>query len=119
MSALLPGDANARVAAEGVEIALEPAPSEDTIDGSPVQGAAELGTLAGAEVGLWELRGGTVTDTEVDELFVVISGSALIEFVEEDRTIEVSAGDVVRLVAGTRTRWTVTDHIRKVYIAEA
>lgn len=119
MSTYLPDGMNQRVAGSQVEIDLLDVPTDESVDGRPVQGSVELGSVGSAEVGVWELRGGTVTDTEIDELFVVISGSAIIEFVEEDRTIEVTPGDIVRLVAGTRTRWTVQDHIRKVYIAEA
>ncbi|EYT55815.1 hypothetical protein H490_0104130 [Leucobacter sp. UCD-THU] len=117
MSGLLPNDMNLTVNGTATGVELEAVPAEDVVSGSPQQGIAELGTIGGAEAGIWELRGGVVTDTEVDELFVVISGSALIELVDEDRTVEVGPGDVMRLVAGTRTRWTVEDHIRKVYIA--
>lgn len=119
---LLPGSHNALVHGLDVTVRLDAVSSEDTVSGTPRQGTAELGTLAGTELGIWELRGGTVTDTEVDEFFVVLSGSAVIEFLDElgaagDRTVEVHAGDVMRLTAGSRTRWIVEDHIRKVYIA--
>ncbi|WP_427870695.1 cupin domain-containing protein [Leucobacter luti] len=117
--ASLPSDANGMITGTNVEVELEAVTEDDVVTGAPSHGTLELGSIAGAEVGIWELRGGTVTDTEIDEIFVVLSGSALIEFVEEDRTIEVGPGDVVRLVAGSRTRWTVEDHIRKVYIAES
>ena len=50
-------------------------------------------------------------------VFVVIAGNATIELLDEGRTVEVKTGDVMRLVAGTRTRWTVPDRIRKIYIA--
>nr|WP_125100397.1 cupin domain-containing protein [Leucobacter chromiireducens] len=108
-------------------VALEAVAPEDVVSGDPAQGIVELGEIGGAETGVWELRGGTVTDTEVDELFVVLSGGATIELLSEPginrdpgaapRTVKVGPGDVMRLVAGTRTRWTVADHIRKVYIA--
>ena len=126
MSELLPGGRNAAVHGTRIGIALEPVGDEDTVDGSPREGVAELGRVGGAELGIWELRDGTVTDTEIDEIFVVLSGGASIELLEvpgapeeSGRVVEVSAGDVMRLVAGTRTRWTVADHIRKVYVAEA
>ncbi|WP_336651586.1 MULTISPECIES: cupin domain-containing protein [unclassified Leucobacter] len=117
MSELLPNDMNLAVNGRTLGVDLEDVPAEDVVSGSPQQGVAELGSIGGAEAGIWELRGGVVTDTEVDELFVVLSGSALIEFLDEDRTVEVGAGDVMRLLAGSRTRWTVEDHIRKVYIS--
>ncbi|QIM15219.1 cupin domain-containing protein [Leucobacter insecticola] len=117
MSELLPDGSNQAVNGRGVAIPLDAVPAEDTVSGSPRQGIAELGSIGGCEVGIWELRSGIVTDTEVDELFVVLSGGAIIEFLDEDRSVEVGPGDTVRLIAGSRTRWTVEDHIRKVYIA--
>lgn len=117
MSGLLPDGANKVVRGITTEVELEAVPAEDTVEGSPRQGVAELGALGDTEVGIWELRDGVTTDTEVDEFFVVLSGRATIELLDEGRTVEVGAGDVMRLVAGSRTRWTVTDHIRKVYIS--
>ncbi|MFC5339062.1 cupin domain-containing protein [Leucobacter denitrificans] len=125
MSELLPEGANLSVSGLEADVELEAVDAADTISGSPEQGVAELGSIGGTALGIWELRGGTVTDTEVDELFVVLSGGATIEFLDETRAdgsprmVEVKAGDVMRLVAGSRTRWSVEDHIRKVYIAEA
>ncbi|WP_336659002.1 cupin domain-containing protein [Leucobacter sp. USHLN153] len=126
MSALLPEGRNEAVRGGSIPVKLEPVDVADVVSGSPAQGFVELGKIGEAEVGIWELRGGVATDTEVDELFVVLSGGATIEFLEvpgepeaSGEVVEVTAGDVMRLVAGTRTRWTVQDHIRKVYISEA
>lgn len=123
----LSSQANEVVRGITVAVETEAVPAEDVVSGTPRQGTLELGSIGGAETGIWELRGGTVTDTEIDEIFVVLSGGASIELLSEPgvelaegispRVIEVGPGDVMRLVAGTRTRWTVTDHIRKVYIA--
>lgn len=124
MTHLLPQGTNAHVSGLAQDIDLEPVPADDTVAGSPKQGTAVLGSIGAAdaaEVGIWELRDGTVTDTEVDEFFVVLSGGATIEFLGDGDavmdTVTVGVGDVMRLVAGSRTRWTVSDHIRKVYIA--
>ena len=117
---LLPEGENAAVRGSEAAVGLESVPAADVVSGDPAQGIVELGAIGGAEAGIWELRGGVVTDTEVDELFVVLSGGASIELLEgpgAGTTVVVGAGDVMRLVAGTRTRWTVEDHIRKVYIA--
>ncbi|QYM75336.1 cupin domain-containing protein [Leucobacter luti] len=125
----LPEGLNAVVRAASVPVALDAVATDDVVAGSPEQGFVELGSIAGVGAGIWELRGGTVTDTEIDELFVVLSGWATIELLSEPdtapsldrtgdpRTVEVGPGDVMRLVAGTRTKWTVPDHIRKIYIA--
>lgn len=144
MSDPLPVDKNAVVSATTFNVELEPVSASDTLSGSPSQGFVRLGALVPspaegaadgaaadsgaaeelAEVGIWELTAGTVTDTEVAEVFVVISGSATIELLEvpgdpaaSGQQLLVSAGDVVRLVAGTKTRWTVAERIRKIYIA--
>lgn len=113
----LPAGENRVIAALTAPVTLEAVPADDVENGSPVQGFTELGEIGGCEAGIWELRAGTVTDTEVDELFVVLSGSAVIEMIDAGTRVEVKAGDVMRLVGGTRTRWIVEDHIRKIYLA--
>ena len=53
-------------------------------------------------------------------MFVVLSGRAtvLLGAGEPDaETIEIQAGSVVRLAAGTHTVWTVTETLRKIYIS--
>ncbi|QZY52881.1 cupin domain-containing protein [Leucobacter tenebrionis] len=124
MSGVLPEGRNEAVRGLSLDVELEAVPADDVVSGEPRQGITELGGIGGVETGIWELRGGVVTDTETDELFVVLSGGARIELLEvpghpeeTGRTVEVGPGDVMRLVAGTRTRWSVEDHIRKVYIA--
>ena len=119
MSALLPEGENRLAHARGAIVPLEPVPADEVVSGIPRQGIKDLGVIGGADAGIWELRGGTVIDTETDELFIVLSGEATIELLDEGRTVEVQAGDVMRLVAGTRTRWVVPDHIRKVYVTPA
>ncbi|GIT80648.1 cupin [Leifsonia sp. LS1] len=81
------------------------------------EGAAELGRFGGLEVGVWEMAPGTDTDVEADELFIVIAGRATIDFPRTGRRLDLAPGDVVRLSAGDETVWTVTETLRKVYIA--
>ena len=102
------------------DVALEHAPvsPEQMLDGAPTVGEVELGEIAGATVGVWECTAGTSTDIEVDEVSVVISGRARIDFVSPALpSIEVGPGDVFRLEAGMKTVWTVTETLRKVYVA--
>ncbi len=125
----MPEGVNGVVNALTESVELHDVEVASVVSGSPRQGVLELGTTgarAGAttEVGIWELSAGEVTDTEIDEIFVVISGAATIELLEvpghpaeTGRVLTVAAGDVVRLVAGTRTKWTVTERIRKIYFA--
>lgn len=117
MKHLLPDGSNGVVHGRGAIIPLEPVPEAEVDYGSPRQGLVELGVIGGCEAGIWELRDGAVLDTEVDELFIVISGGATIKLIDEGRSVDVKTGDVMRLTAGTKTRWIVKDHIRKVYLA--
>lgn len=117
MNHLLPEGLNGVVHGRGAIVPLEPVPAEEVDYGTPRQGVLELGNIGGCEAGIWELRDGAVLDTEIDELFVVISGGATIKLLDEGRSVDVKTGDVMRLNAGTKTRWIVKDHIRKVYLA--
>jgi uncharacterized cupin superfamily protein len=101
-----------------VDLAGTPVDTENVLAGTPTIGHEGLAPFAGVDLGIWELSEGTVTDVETDEVFVVLSGSAEIS-TEGARTVSVRAGDVVRLTAGTRTTWTVTERLRKIYIVAA
>ena len=80
-------------------------------------GSTVLGRFAGLEVGVWEMTVGAMHDTEADELFVVVSGCARVDFADGTAPLDLTTGDVVHLAAGTRTLWTVTEPLRKVYLA--
>ncbi|TNC47081.1 cupin domain-containing protein [Mumia zhuanghuii] len=88
----------------------------DVVDGSPSTASTELAALDGASVGLWEITAGTVRDTEIDEVFVVLSGDATVRF-EDGSALELGPGVAVRLYAGDRTVWEVRETLRKVYLA--
>ncbi len=62
------------VSATDCTIDHEPVPDTQRAAGSPTTGSAVLGEFGGCEVGVWETTPGTMTDTEADELFVVLSG---------------------------------------------
>ncbi|MET4704094.1 cupin domain-containing protein [Frigoribacterium sp. UYMn621] len=114
-SAAGPGDA--AVAAGEVQIILEPVALEQVLDGAPSTGFTTITTLGDLEVGVWEMTVGSMRDVETDEVFVVIAGRATVSFDADDRVMDLSAGSVARLSAGERTVWTVTETIRKVYLA--
>ena len=95
-------------------------PADQVESGSPETGILEFPDFAGLSMGVWEHTEGVSTDTEVDEVFIVISGGATIEFLNDDTPpLEVGPGDIVRLAAGAKTRWIVRDHLRKVYLIPA
>lgn len=115
---LLSASDNDAVHVPDVPVALAAVAPEDTVSGAPVQGFTDLGSFAGADFGVWELRAGQVTDTEVAEISVIVAGAATIDILsgpQAGTALAVRAGDVLRLADGTRTRWTVTERIRKVY----
>ena len=94
----------------------ETLPPDEVVDGAPTAAVVTLGTVGSAEVGLWEMTEGTARDTEVDEVFVVVSGRGHVLFDDGER-IDLAPGVAVRLTAGERTVWTVTERVRKVWIA--
>jgi uncharacterized cupin superfamily protein len=94
----------------------EPVPADQSVRGEPHTGTAELGTFGGLEVGVWEMTPGVMRDVEADELFVVLSGAATVEFDDGSPTLTLGTGDVVRLAKDTPTVWTVTETLRKVYL---
>ena len=75
-----------------------------------------LGEMGEAEVGVWGMQPGIEQGTETDEVFVVLAGRGSVTF-EDGETIALRPGVAVRLRAGERTTWTVSETIRKVYVA--
>lgn len=90
-----------------------------TGNGDATTAFAELGTIAGADYGLWEMSTGEMRDVEGDEVFLVISGKGRIEFDEPDVSpVELAPGMLVRLEDGMKTRWCVDKApLRKLFIA--
>jgi uncharacterized cupin superfamily protein len=50
---------------------------------------------------------------ETDEAFHVIEGAATVELTDTGETIELRAGDVAYVSAGTRSVWTITESFKK------
>ncbi|MEU3723741.1 cupin domain-containing protein [Streptomyces sp. NPDC031705] len=92
---------------------LDPA---QIVSGAPVvTGKVLWESPDGSQIrGIWQITPGVVTDTEADELFVVVSGRATIE-VEGGATLEVGPGSACVLREGDRTTWTVHETLRKAY----
>ncbi len=94
----------------------EALPADEVVAGAPTAGATTLATLGDTEFGVWEMTEGTARDTEVDEVFVVLTGAGTVEF-EDGERLSLAPGVAVRLRAGERTTWTVTAPLRKVWLA--
>ncbi len=84
----------------------------------PSAGLVELAHVDDMEVGVWDHTVGTSVHTEFDEVFVVISGSVTVTEAGRD-PISFGPGDVGILREGARTKWTVHEHLRKVWISRA
>ena len=110
-------DAHAAVAALDLIIVHEPVAADQVVDGVPAAGFTTVTTFGKLEVGVWEMTVGAMRDVESDEVFVVIAGRATVSFDADDRVMNLFPGSVARLAAGEHTVWTVTETIRKVYIA--
>ncbi|MEY9839233.1 cupin domain-containing protein [Streptacidiphilus sp. EB103A] len=97
---------------------LEPDPLDPSqiIAGSPeVSGKVLWESEDGQQIrGIWQITPGTVSDTEANELFVVVSGRATIA-VEGGDTFDVGPGDACVLREGDRTVWKVHETLRKAY----
>ncbi|MFB7163774.1 cupin domain-containing protein [Streptomyces sp. NPDC058320] len=100
------------------DVALEPDPldPEQIVSGDPVVTGKVLWESADGKQlrGIWQITPGVVTDTEANELFVVVSGRATVE-VQGGQTLEVGPGDAAVLREGDRTTWTVHETLRKAY----
>ncbi|MFF9210675.1 MULTISPECIES: cupin domain-containing protein [unclassified Streptomyces] len=98
------------------ELVPEPLDPAQIVSGSPeVTGKVVWESDDGRQVrGIWQITSGVVTDTEADEVFVVISGSATVE-VDGGPTLHLGPGDMAVLREGDRTTWTVHETLRKVY----
>ena len=89
---------------------------EQAVTGHPHTGLTPLGRFGDLEVGVWEMTPGVMRDVEADEVFVVIAGTAVVEFADGTAPLTLKPGDVVRLAEGTETVWTVTETLRKIYL---
>lgn len=115
-------DPGVLVAAATLPLDHEPLPADQVVAGSPTTGVAVLIEGPDTEIGVWEMTPGTATDVEADEVFIVLTGRGTVRFdaVPEGARpapIDLAPGAVVRLTAGMHTTWTITETLRKVYVA--
>jgi uncharacterized cupin superfamily protein len=98
------------------ELAAEPLDPEQIVSGDPeVTGKVLWESPDGKQLrGIWQITPGVVTDTEANELFVVVSGRATVA-VDGGATLEIGPGDACVLREGDRTTWTVHETLRKAY----
>lgn len=97
------------------ELEESPLAPEQVLEGDPVVRALALHDADDLAVGVWQHSVGVSSDVEADEVFIVLAGRASIE-VEGGPVLQVGPGDVGLLPAGARTRWTIHETLRKVYV---
>ena len=85
-----------------------------------LEGSKELWVSADGRirVGVWECTEGqfTADRTSIAEYCHIISGSALVEDDTEQSAREIKSGDLLVLPKGWKGRWTIKEHMRKLYI---
>jgi uncharacterized cupin superfamily protein len=110
------GDSGPRLI-HAAHLALDwtPVDPSQCVSGNPRVGAAEVAVAPGIEVGVWSHTPGVSIDTEADEVFVVLSGRASIEFAD-GTVLDVGPGDIGILPPGAQTTWTIHEELRKVYV---
>jgi hypothetical protein len=91
-------------------------PGTEILAGTPTAGTRSVDTDGIADIGLWGMSAGTVRDVEADEVFLVLAGRATVTVTGSDEVLDLRPGTLVRLYAGDRTEWTVTEAVRKLYI---
>ncbi len=91
-----------------------PVRSDQVVTGHPTTGILEI-EASDLDIGLWEHSTGVSSDVEADEVFVILSGSAKIDF-QDGPTLTVGPGDVVQLQAGDQTTWHVIEPVRKFWV---
>ncbi|MHC5262366.1 cupin domain-containing protein [Streptomyces sp. UC4497] len=100
------------------DVDLEPEPLDPAqiVSGTPeVTGKVLWESADGKQLrGIWQITPGVVTDTEANELFVVVSGRATVA-VEGGESLELGPGTAAVLREGDRTTWTVHETLRKAY----
>jgi uncharacterized cupin superfamily protein len=102
-----------RIDPHSVEVPVVPLGQDAS---SPSAGFTQVASIDDMAVGIWDHTAGTSTHTEEDEVFIILSGSVI---VTEDGAdpIEFGAGDIGILRSGARTTWSVTQPLRKIWVA--
>src|SRR5215207_11061639 len=83
-----------------VDLPVVDVPREQVATGSPRIGVHPVLDVFGVEIGIWEMSEGGMRDIEIDEVFVVLEGEAVVTLLAagiETQRIELRAGSLCRL----------------------
>jgi len=103
---------------QSIELRHLPIKSGLAVTKGVTSAVSAVDTEGDMEVGVWEHSVGESTDTEVEEVFVVISGRGTVTC-EQGGVIDLVPGTIGILPAGSRTTWKITETLRKVWITLA
>ena len=78
-------------------------------------GFAEVGETSKLKTGVWRHPVGVSTDTEVDEVFVVIEGKGRV-ILKDGTILNLHPGVVGTLLPGEETKWEIDEPLTKVWI---
>jgi uncharacterized cupin superfamily protein len=98
-----------------IVVSLDPLAAEEVISGEVFTGEMSVDAVGHLEVGVWDHSVGVSTATEIDEVFVVISGRGRVRD-DQGSVIELRAGVVGVLSAGAHTTWEIYEPLRKVWV---
>ncbi len=101
-----------------IELTHRPLKAKLAITEGVTSAVAVVDTEGDIEVGVWEHSVGESTDTEVEEVFVVVWGRGTVTC-EQGGVIDLAPGTIGILPAGSRTTWKITETMRKVWITLA
>lgn len=72
----------------------------------------------GTRYGIWRCTPGVFDCTEQgDELMTVLAGRCRLTWLAEERSEELSTGDTLLILDGSRVRWQVLEELTKVFFA--
>lgn len=104
--------------ARAIDLNHAPLDPTRTTSGDVTTAVAAVASEGDMEVGVWEHSVGVSTDTEVEEVFVVIDGEGFVTCTDGGR-IDLAPGVVGLLPHGAQTTWTITAPLRKVWITHS
>jgi uncharacterized cupin superfamily protein len=96
--------------------AIEPSAATPSEGGAPRLVDTPVCSVGDVQVGLWQIGAGSATDVEVDEVFLVLTGSGQVTF-GDGSVLPLRPGMLVRLVEGDQTTWLIEQPLRKLYVA--